>query len=86
LREEGAMHCAERAVAVASNALSIFRLFMGYPECTMPMNDGAFENRFQKNLSGRAGEGRAGEGRAVKALLVNILWKLKYPLGTNFRG
>lgn len=41
------MHCAERAVAVASNALSIFRLFMGCSECTGSQIDGAFKNRFQ---------------------------------------
>ena len=70
------MHCAERAVAVASNAPSIFRLFMDFTECTGSLTDGAFKNRFQLIYS----------AVLVKAVLVNILWKLKHPLGTNFRG
>lgn len=75
------MHCAERAVAVASNALSIFRLFMGFTECTGSLTDGAFKNRFQLIYSAVLVK-----AVLVKAVLVNILWKLKHPLGTNFRG
>ncbi len=80
------MHCAERAVAVASNAPSIFRLFMDFTECTGSLTDGAFKNRFQLIYSAVLVKAVLVKAVLVKAVLVNILWKLKHPLGTNFRG